>query len=70
MPTRPLSTLTVEEVIALVNTPAFYQFLEIAYDMYQLWQLLVQITMGQFAALDDPPAPVINNMFNYRPFSG
>ena len=69
MPIRPLNTLTAEEDIALLNTPAFYQFLEIAYDMYQLWQLMVQITMVQFAARGDPPAPVINS-YNGHTISG
>ena len=69
MPIRPLNTLTAEEVIALLNTAAFYRFLEIAYDMYQLWQLMVQIAMGQFAAVDDPHAPVINQ-YDYHLISG
>ena len=69
MPIRPFNTLTAEEVIALLNTPAFYQFLVIAYDMYQLWLLMVHITMGQYAALDHPPAPVINP-YHYHPIGG
>lgn len=65
MPTRPFNTLTLEEVLVLLNTPAFYQFLEIAYDMYQLWQVMVLITTGQFAMPNDPPGPAIDSVIGW-----
>lgn len=61
MPIRPLNTLTVEEVLQLINTPDFFDCFEFAYDIYHLRQRFVQLaTVGDFA-VRDPPAPDITH---------
>lgn len=65
MPIRPLNTLTVEEVLQLINTPDFYEYFEFAYDMYHLRQRFVQLA----TVVHDPPAPVITQP-NDHPFGG
>lgn len=58
MPVRPLNTLTLDEVIQLLNNPAFYQCFEFAYDMYYLRQRFVRFTTtGEFTV--PPPAPIV-----------
>jgi hypothetical protein len=70
MSIRPLNTLTLDEVIQLLNTPAFYECFEFAYDMYHFRQRLVQFThMEDYAMLDDPPVPVITPR-NDHPIDG
>ncbi|KAH9024808.1 hypothetical protein EDB85DRAFT_249319 [Lactarius pseudohatsudake] len=59
MPIRPLNTLTLEELVQLLNNPAFFECFEFAYDMYYLRQRFVRFTTtGEFAVYD-PPVPVI-----------
>ncbi|KAI9430971.1 hypothetical protein H4582DRAFT_1338204 [Lactarius indigo] len=58
MPIRPLNTLTLEELVQLLNNPAFFECFEFAYDMYHLRQRFVQFTTTGEFAVRDPPVPV------------
>ncbi|KAI9449240.1 hypothetical protein BJY52DRAFT_271470 [Lactarius psammicola] len=69
MPIRPLNTLTLEELVQLLNNPTFYECFEFAYDMYHLRQRFVQFTTTGEFAVRDPPAPVMTPR-NDPPFGG
>lgn len=59
MPIRPLHSLSMEELVQLLNNPEFYHCFEFAYDMYYLRQRFVQFTTTGEFAVRDPPVPVI-----------
>ncbi|KAH9043481.1 hypothetical protein EDB83DRAFT_2523783 [Lactarius deliciosus] len=59
MPIRPLNTLTLEELVQLLNNPSFVECFEFAYDMYHFRQRFVQLTTTGEFAVHDPPVPVI-----------